>query len=201
MSVDPVCGMTVAVTPRSPLSEHRGVVYSFCTVVCKQTFEKEPERFLGVKGKGRAGQAPASAARARELGRLLRALARQLADPAHGKDTGMPDLAPVEQLALLELGERGRVMMSELAQECGLALSTMTGLVDRLETKGYVLRARTDADRRVVHVELTGSGQEVYQVRLEAEMRIVIALLDALSTKEQGAVVRALGNVVAALEE
>lgn len=197
MFIDPVCGMAVRVTPETPISEHQGVVYSFCAAVCKRRFDREPARFVGAET---ARGAPTSAARARELGRLLRRLARQLGDPASGAEDARDVLAPVEQVALLEIGERRRVRMSELARACGTALSTMTGLVDRLEQRGYVRRVRADADRRVVHVELAPAGARAFRERLEADMRVVIALLDALSSKEQAAVVRALDKVTAALD-
>ena len=72
MATDPVCGMTVTVTPTTPIAEHAGVVYSFCAEVCRRRFEKEPGRFLRPAA-GRRRQPPAaSAARARQLGRLLR---------------------------------------------------------------------------------------------------------------------------------
>jgi DNA-binding MarR family transcriptional regulator/YHS domain-containing protein len=190
--------MAVQVTPATPIAEHRGVVYSFCADVCRRRFEKEPGRFLQTRGsRGRRPQA--SAVRARQLGRVLRRLARQLAEPGDGAGS-MPDLPPAEWLTLVEIGDRRRLMMSRLAQACGLPFSTTTGLVGRLESKGYLTRIRTDADRRVVHVELTAQGERTYRARLEADMRIVIALLDALTTREQDAVVRALGKVTEALE-
>ena len=91
-------------------------------------------------------------------------------------------------------------MMSRLAQACGLPFSTMTGLVGRLESKRYLRRIRVDTDRRVVYVEMTPQGERAYRARLEADMRIVIALLDALTAREQDSVVRALGKVTDALE-
>lgn len=198
MATDPVCGMAVTVTPATPIAAHRGAVYSFCAEVCRRRFEREPERFLG-RDAGRRRRPSASAARARELGRVLRRLARQLADPGNGAGA-MPHLAPAEWGVLLEAGEHGRLMMSRLAGACGLPLSTMTGLVGRLEVRGYLRRTRTDADRRVVHVEMTPEGERLYRARIEADMRVVIALLDALTAREQAAVVRALGKVAAALE-
>ena len=198
MAVDPVCGMTVTVRPDTPISEHGGVVYSFCTAVCKRRFDKEPERFL--RTSAARGNPRASAARAHALGRLLRGLTRKLAYPTYGQNGTDRALAAVEQIALLEVGDRGRAMMSEVAQACGMALSSATGLADRLEEKAYLRRVRSDEDRRVVYVELTPRGKRAYRERLEADMRIVIALLDALSTREQAAVVRALGKVAAALE-
>lgn len=200
MATDPVCGMTVTVTPATPIAEHHGVVHSFCAEVCRQRFEKEPERFLRA-GAARRGQPPASAARARQLGRLLRRLTRQLADPVDETPNRTPELTTAEWAALVEVGEHRRLMMSRLAQACGLPFSTMTGLVGRLESKGYLGRIRTDTDRRVVYVEMTPQGERAYQARLEADMRIVIALLDALTAREQDAVVRALGKVTDALED
>ena len=199
MATDPVCGMTVAVTPVTPIAEHRGVVYSFCAEVCRQRFTKEPARFLR-PGTARPRHPPASATRARQLGRLLRRLTRQLADPVDDTPDHPVELAPAEWAALVEVGEHRRLMMSRLAQACGLPFSTMTGLVGRLESKGYLRRIRTDSDRRVVYVEATPQGERTYQARLEADMRIVIALLDALTAREQDAVVRALGKVTDALK-
>jgi DNA-binding MarR family transcriptional regulator/YHS domain-containing protein len=198
MAVDPVCGMTVTVTPATPIAEHRGIVYSFCADVCRRRFEKGPGRFLRAEPATRPRRPPASAARAREIGRLLRRLARQLAGPRDERSA--PDLAPAEWAVLVEVGDHRRLMMSRLARACRLPLSTMTGLVGRLESKGCLRRSRTEADRRVVYVEPTPEGERHYQARLEADMRIVIALLDALTAREQDAVVRALGKVAAALE-
>jgi len=39
--------------------------------------------------------------------------------------------------------------------------STITGVVDRLEKKGYVVRDRVHEDRRVVMVQLTPNGRKV----------------------------------------
>jgi DNA-binding MarR family transcriptional regulator/YHS domain-containing protein len=200
MATDPVCGMTVTVTPATPIAQHRSVVYSFCADVCRRRFEKEPRRFLRA-GTARGRRPPASAARARQLRRVLRRLARQLADPGNGLGrASLADLAPADWAALIEVGDHHRLMMSRLARACGLPLSTMTGLVGRLESKGYLRRLRIDTDRRVVYVEMTPQGARLYRARLEADMRIVIALLDTLTAREQESVVRALGKVTEALE-
>lgn len=91
--------------------------------------------------------------------------------------------------------------MTELAKECGFALSSMTGIVDRLVTKGYVNRFRSDEDRRSVFVELTKGGEQVYQDCLEAEMELIIAMMDALEPDEQDVLVDLLGKAVAGLGE
>jgi xanthine dehydrogenase accessory factor len=45
-AVDPVCGMTVAVTAGTPSVEHAGTTYWFCCPGCASTFARDPARFL-----------------------------------------------------------------------------------------------------------------------------------------------------------
>ena len=51
--------------------------------------------------------------------------------------------------------------LSELSKKMYLHPSTVTGVVDRLERKGYVFRDRGQKDRRVVKVQLTPSGKQL----------------------------------------
>src|SRR5215472_7676939 len=45
---DPVCGMMVDVASAKYKSEHNGTSIYFCCAGCKQTFDKQPEKFLAV---------------------------------------------------------------------------------------------------------------------------------------------------------
>ncbi len=45
-AIDPVCGMTVAVTDSTPSSEHEGTTYFFCGQGCRARFESDPVRYL-----------------------------------------------------------------------------------------------------------------------------------------------------------
>lgn len=99
------------------------------------------------------------------------------------------------------LGRTGTHTMTELALKCGLALSSMTAIVDRLVAKGYAVRSRNDVnDRRKVFVELSESGEHVYQEILESEMEAIIKMMDALDPKEQDMLLQVLGKVTASLE-
>src|SRR3954454_10156434 len=40
-AVDPVCGMTVAVTPGTPSAEHAGETFHFCCEGCREAFERQ----------------------------------------------------------------------------------------------------------------------------------------------------------------
>lgn len=59
------------------------------------------------------------------------------------------------------LYRRGRMMVSEVAEEMGVSLSAVTALVDRLHRAGFVERVRDENDRRVVWLAVTPRGEEV----------------------------------------
>jgi MarR family transcriptional regulator, organic hydroperoxide resistance regulator len=61
--------------------------------------------------------------------------------------------------ALKTISENGSLSLGELSKKMYLHPSTVTGVVDRLEKKGYVFRDRGQKDRRVVKVQLTPGGK------------------------------------------
>ena len=73
------------------------------------------------------------------------------------KKTGLT--AP--QLAVLQaLRRQGALSGRAVAQAVSLSQPTVTSILDRLERDGLVVRQRSEADRRVVHVRLTEQGRE-----------------------------------------
>lgn len=52
--------------------------------------------------------------------------------------------------------------MSMLAKELGITVGSLTIAINGLVKKGYVRRVRSEEDRRVVLVSLTGKGQGAY---------------------------------------
>ena len=63
--------------------------------------------------------------------------------------------------ALKTISADGRLSLGELTKKMYLHPSTVTGVVDRLEQKGYVGRDRSQKDRRVVTVVLTPLGKKL----------------------------------------
>ena len=112
------------------------------------------------------------------------------------------NLSSSELYALNIVGRRRRCAMTELAEDCGLGLSGVTGVVDRLVAKGCVKRGRDEEeDRRKVYVELDRKGRKIYQELLEAEMGMIITIMDSLEPKEQDALLEALGKAVSSLSQ
>ncbi len=52
MALDPICKMTVDENKATAKSEYKGKTYYFCALGCKETFEKEPEKYT----EGTSGQ-------------------------------------------------------------------------------------------------------------------------------------------------
>ena len=62
---------------------------------------------------------------------------------------------------LKALYEKSSLSLGELSKRMYLNPSTITGVVDRLERRNYVLRDRSAKDRRVVKVRLTPKGERL----------------------------------------
>ena len=80
------------------------------------------------------------------------------------------------------LDHHGALTMSHLAEFLGGSLSNLTGLVDRMEERGYVARERDRSDRRVVLVRLTEGGRrqlDDIQLVREGLMQKVLSRLDS----------------------
>ena len=43
---DPVCKMTVDESSAEATNDYKGKTYYFCAAGCKETFEKEPEKYV-----------------------------------------------------------------------------------------------------------------------------------------------------------
>jgi len=74
------------------------------------------------------------------------------------------DLTP-QQIALLHcLGCAGEISQRDLAEALVIDAATMTGLVTRLEKMALICRTRHDADRRLVKLTLTETGEDLLQI-------------------------------------
>ena len=46
MAKDPVCGMSVEESKAAATSSYKGRTYYFCALVCKESFDKDSEKYL-----------------------------------------------------------------------------------------------------------------------------------------------------------
>jgi DNA-binding MarR family transcriptional regulator len=85
--------------------------------------------------------------------------------------------------------------MGRLAQTLACDASNVTGLVDRLESRGLVRRRASSADRRVKVLVLTPTGVRLRALLLD-RMTAPPASLERLSLREQRALVRMLTRLL-----
>jgi DNA-binding MarR family transcriptional regulator len=63
--------------------------------------------------------------------------------------------------ALRTIDSAGDMTIGELADKMFLHMSTVSSLLDRLETRKFLSRTRSTGDRRVVHLRLTPAGRAI----------------------------------------
>lgn len=90
-----------------------------------------------------------------------------------------------EEKVVKILGQQGACIMREVAEPLGFALSTATGIVDKLVRKKLVYRERPETDRRIVRIGLTEAGRETYRGLKEKFMELCRGMLGGLSDAEQ----------------
>ncbi len=73
---------------------------------------------------------------------------------------------------------------AELSREAACDTSSMTRMLDRLEAKGFVVRTRSEDDRRVVHLALTPSGQVLADQLPKVMIRVMNRHLAGFSAEE-----------------
>ena len=105
------------------------------------------------------------------------------------------ELSPA-QCHVLHLIEPDRpIPMGELAETLACDASNVTGLVDRLESRGLVRRRPSAGDRRVKVLVLTPSGSRLRALLLD-RMTAPVTALERLSLREQRALVRILTRLL-----
>lgn len=69
-------------------------------------------------------------------------------------------LTPMQMLLLHGLGQ-GRMTASALSRRVSLSAATLSGMLDRLEERGYLRRERDEQDKRRQWLVLTEQGQSL----------------------------------------
>ncbi|MCY0869103.1 MAG: MarR family transcriptional regulator, partial [Firmicutes bacterium] len=82
--------------------------------------------------------------------------------------------------------------IGDLSARLGLAYSTTTDLVDRMERREFVERVKDDDDKRMVRVRPLAKGQELIEQVMAARREYVAAILKNVSNEERDSVLAAL---------
>ncbi len=85
---------------------------------------------------------------------------------------------------LKNINNRGRLTVSEVAEDLGVSLSAITALVDRLVKAGLVFRSRDEQDRRLVWLQATDKGKEILGRCVEGRKRVAVKYFSRLPEED-----------------
>ncbi|NVD08611.1 MarR family transcriptional regulator [Vibrio sp. JPW-9-11-11] len=97
-------------------------------------------------------------------------------------------------------GHPYRLTPSELMGSMLLTSGAMTNRLDKLESKGLIVRCHSTADRRSVTVELTSTGFALIDDLIEQHAALQIRLLDGLTDQQKTKLNQALKECLALYE-
>ncbi len=99
------------------------------------------------------------------------------------------------QLNILYVLRRSDEMpMSRLAEVLNVSLSNATGLIDRMEERGFIERTRVLADRRIVMVRLTPEGVRLLEEQDAMSEDLMRRVLDKLKPNQLTVVAQATAD-------
>lgn len=103
------------------------------------------------------------------------------------KDVTANDMHVIEAI---DMG--GARNMTSVAKSLGVTTGTLTIAVNSLVKKGYVDRVRSEEDRRVVLISLSGKGRKAYLHHRQFHERMIEAIVGELTEEEKEVLEKAL---------
>ena len=129
------------------------------------------------------------------LRRMIRAI------DLHSREViGRSRLTVSQLVCLRQLWLSGPATPSRLARAVYLSQATVTGILDRLESRGLVTRERNRTDRRLVGIRLTEAGSGIAESMPIPLQGRFAERLAALPREEQADIDRVLGRIVDMME-
>jgi DNA-binding MarR family transcriptional regulator len=101
---------------------------------------------------------------------------------------------------LLALHENGPLPPSQIAKHMMVNSSTVTGVIDRLEQKGFVARQRNSSDRRIINIHLTHEGKKTAKAAPPPIQQRVVDGLQQLSSQQLNQIILSLAKLTKMLD-
>jgi len=94
-------------------------------------------------------------------------------------------LTPAQFDVLATLGDTPGMTCKELGEGTLITKGTLTGVLDRLASKGLIHRCRGEADSRQVHVSLTPEGEAVFNATFQPHIDYMAQFWDRMPQGRQ----------------
>lgn len=106
-----------------------------------------------------------------------------------------------EVLIFWLLYRRGEVNMTEIADYIHAPLNTATGIVNRMEKNGFIVRTRSEEDKRVVHVNFSDKGIAQFEALINELMRYGLQVVNSLTGEEMELLHKMTAKVIKVLQQ
>ena len=93
------------------------------------------------------------------------------------------------------IGMNEKKNMSMIAKELAVTIGTLTISINSLVRKGYVIKERSEKDKRVVFVNLSSKGEAAFSRNEELYDQMVNSMLEDLEDNEMDILMRSLLKV------
>lgn len=95
------------------------------------------------------------------------------------------DISPAQFDLLQILYFRGPKRVTDISITLGITKSTTTGLINRLETSGYLQKAKDKQDKRVTTITITEKGINVIEEVIKARVLFMDKVLSQIENPER----------------
>lgn len=85
--------------------------------------------------------------------------------------------------------------MSAIAKKLNITVGSLTTSMNSLVNKKYVVRIRSEEDRRVVYIRLTEKGERAYHHHEDFHTQMTQAVVDKLTEEEMPVLVKTLNGL------
>jgi DNA-binding MarR family transcriptional regulator len=126
---------------------------------------------------------------------------QQMQDLKLGGATNQEDRAFVFRIFIILERSGTPPTMGELSTELGIPLSSATRIIDGLVSGNFIERIPDESDRRVVRVQMTTTGKEIYQTAMEFNKQRIAHLLSKFTLDEQTQLLHLMNKMFDSLME
>lgn len=106
------------------------------------------------------------------------------------KDISNNDMHIIEAIGIYH-----PIMVSTAAKSLSVTLGTMNVAMNNLEKKGYIIRERSQEDKRVVLVSLTEKGRKAFFHHRDFHKKMIKTIVYSMETEERDTLLKCLNNL------
>ncbi|KAF2955341.1 MarR family transcriptional regulator [Marinitoga sp. 38H-ov] len=95
------------------------------------------------------------------------------------------DISPAQFDLLQIIYFKGSKRVTDISIALGITKSTTTGLINRLETSGYLKKVKDEKDKRVTTISITEKGKKVIEDVIKARIEFMNKVLSKIDNPEE----------------